>query len=63
MKETNIVPGLNQQFEMTKMEFGTLGQKIHSRRKRINYESVDEFKVNSRRISNCHHTKEQAKKK
>ena len=34
---TNIVPRLNQQFEITKLEFDTLGQEIQSRRSRIKY--------------------------
>lgn len=51
VKETNIVPRLNAQFEMTKSEFGILGQKIHSRRSRITYESFDEFKNDSKSIA------------
>ena len=51
VKETNIVPRLNAQFEMTKSEFGILGQKIHSRRSRITYESFDEFKTDSKSIA------------
>ena len=51
MKDTNIVPRLNQQFEITKLEFGTIGQKIHSRRSRINYQRFDGFKMDSKIIA------------
>ena len=51
VKEVNIIPRNPEQFSLSKEDFAELGQKIHSRRSKLNYKSFDEFSSDSKEIA------------
>jgi hypothetical protein len=51
VKEVNIIPRNPELFSLSKEDFAELGQKIHSRRSKLNYKSFDEFSSDSKEIA------------
>ena len=51
VKEVNILLKNPELFSLSKEDFAELGQKIHSRRSKLNYKSFDEFSSDSKEIA------------
>ena len=51
VKEINIIPGKAELFSLSREDFAEHGQKIHSRRNKLNYKSFDEFSTDSKEIA------------
>ena len=49
--QVNIIPRNNKFFLKSKEEFAAIGQKIHARRNKIDYETFDEFKADAKDIA------------